>query len=229
MAKICIDPGHGGADSGGSGLGRKEKDDVLKISLKIRDLLKAQGIMVVMTRTADKGIAIADRCQLANKEQCDYYLSIHRDAFSDSAANGAGIYIYSAAGEATEKKAQSVYDAVIKASGFKARGLKKGAARYNDYGVNRDTNMSAALLELGFITNAGDNAVFDRKINALAKAIAMALCGIVGVKYTEKTTATDGAKVSYIVQAGVFSSKKNAEVHAVKLKAAGFDALVRQV
>ena len=235
MVKICIDPGHGGTDSGGTGQGRKEKDDVLKIALKIRDLLKAQGVTVVMTRTEDKYISIPDRCALANKEKCDYYLSVHRDAFNDSAANGASIYVYSAASEATVKKAQLVYDAVIGATGYKKRGLKKGAARYNDYGVNRDTDMSSALVELGFISNVADNAIFDKKNDALAKAVASALCTAVGVKYREKTetksdTGGDVKKMAfYAVQSGAFASKANAQSYADKLKTAGFDAIVKQI
>lgn len=188
MAKICIDPGHGGIDSGGSGLGRKEKVDVLNISLKIQSLLEAQGIIVVMTRTADKDITIANRTALANKEKCDYFLSIHRDAFNDSTANGSTIYIYSKASADTEKKAQNIYDAVIEASGWRRRGLKKGAVNYKDFGVNREAKMSSALLELGFITNKNDNTIFDSKVDSIALAIAKALCEVVGTVYKEVET-----------------------------------------
>lgn len=185
MAKICIDPGHGGSDSGGRGLGRKEKDDVLRMGLRLRDLLEAQGVNVVMTRTGDTNITIVNRASLANKAKCDYFLSIHRDAFNDATANGSNIYIYSKASAATESKAQIIYDAVIKASGFRRRGLKKGAANYTDFGVNKQTNMSAALLELGFITNIGDNALFDAAFDDIANAITKALCKVVGVSYKE--------------------------------------------
>ncbi len=228
MAKICIDPGHGGSDSGGSGLGRKEKADVLDIALRIKKLLEAQGVGVVMTRTTDKSVTIAQRTSLANKEKCDYFLSIHRDAFSDAAVNGASIYIYSGASAATEKKAKTVYDAVIKATGFRKRGLKKGAANYKDYGVNKNTTMSAALLELGFITNKGDNDIFNSKKDVLALEIAKALCSVVGVNYKIKTASSSDKdkKVIYVVQSGAFSEKKNAEAQAKKLKAAGFDAII---
>lgn len=231
MAKVCIDPGHGGTDSGGTGLGRKEKNDVLDISLRIKKLLEEQGVSVIMTRTSDKDITIANRCALANKEKCDYFLSVHRDAFNDASANGSSIYIYSKASAATEKKAQTVYEAVIKASGFRKRGLKKGAANYTDYGVNKNTVMSAALLELGFVTNKGDNDIFDSKKNAIALAAAKALCDITGVAYKEKTVSNAGGKdtkIMYTVQAGAFSEKKNAEAQAAKLKAAGFDAFIVQ-
>lgn len=232
MAKICIDPGYGGKDSGAVGFGRKEKDDVLSLSLKIKSLLETQGVTVIMTRSTDKDITIVNRTALANKEKCDYFLSLHRDAFSNDSANGSNIYIYSKASDATQKKAQAIYDEVIKASGFKRRGLIKGAANFNDYGVNRDTSMSACILELGFITNKNDNEIFDTKKDAIAKAIAKSLCSIVGVTYKEKTEAEkpdNSKKVKYTVQAGAFSEKKTAETLVRKLKSAGFDAFINEV
>lgn len=232
MAKICIDPGHGGKDSGALGFGRKEKDDVLKLALKIKDLLETQGVTVIMTRSTDKDITITNRTALANKEKCDYFLSLHRDAFSNESANGSNIYIYSKAPAATEKKAETIYNAVINATGFRKRGLIKGAANFNDYGVNRDTVMAASVLELGFITNKSDNAIFDSKNDAIAEAIAKALCSIVGIVYKEKAepkAPDNNKKVNYIVQAGAFSEKKNAEALVKKLKAAGFDAFISNV
>ncbi len=162
MAKVCIDPGHGGTDSGGTGLGRKEKNDVLDISLRIKKLLEEQGVSVIMTRTSDKDITIANRCALANKEKCDYFLSVHRDAFNDASANGSSIYIYSKASAATEKKAQTVYEAVIKASGFRKRGLKKGAANYTE-----DTKVM-------YTVQAG---AFSEKKNAEAQAAKLKAAG----------------------------------------------------
>jgi N-acetylmuramoyl-L-alanine amidase len=232
MANICIDPGHGGKDSGAVAYGRKEKDDVLSLALKIKELLIAQGVSVTMTRSTDKDITIANRTALANKEKCDYFLSLHRDAFSNDSANGSNIYIYSKASDATKKKAQTIYDAVIEASGFRKRGLIMGAANFNDYGVNRDTVMSASVLELGFITSKSDNAIFDSKNDAIAKAITKALCSIVGINYKEKTepkAPDNNKKVKYIVQAGAFSEKKNAEALVKKLKTAGFDAFINQI
>ena len=237
MAKICIDPGHGGKDPGGSGLGRKEKNDVLEISLKIRDLLTKQGVQVVMTRETDKDIGITARCDMANKAGCDYFLSVHRDAFSDSTANGASMYIYSKATDATKAKAEKIYNAVLEASGLRSRGVKKGAATYTDYGVNRQTSMPSGLLELGFITNADDNDKFTKHIDNIALAITQAICEICSVNYAkpaaeQKAPAAEQAEpvqtdVAYIVQAGAFADKSNADKLAAQLKTVGFDAIVK--
>lgn len=195
MAKICIDAGHGGSDPGAVAHGRKEKDDVLKLAKKIQVLLQDQGVKVVMTRTTDKDVLLSERTSLANKEKCDYFISLHRDAFSKESANGAGVWIYSRS-QNTEH-AKKIQKALLSA-GFSDRSVKRGAANYTDYAVNRDTAMPACLAEIGFITNKGDNAIFDGKIDTLALELTKALCEIVGVKYavvTSKPTVNTGVTV----------------------------------
>ncbi len=61
MAKVVIDAGHGGADSGAVGNGIIEKDLTLKISNYIYDRLKDLGIDVKMTRTTDETLTPTER------------------------------------------------------------------------------------------------------------------------------------------------------------------------
>ena len=169
--KVCLDCGHGGSDPGAVKGSRTEKADVLKIGLKVRDLLTAQGINVVLTRASDKKVEIDERCRIANAAKCDYFLSIHRNAATPDAA-GNEIWVHSQAVAHVVDKAQKILNAVCAVAG-KNRGVKKGAAgNYTDYGVNRDTDMPSALLELGFITSDTDNKYFDTHFDAYAKAIA---------------------------------------------------------
>ena len=182
--KVCLDCGHGGSDPGAVNGARTEKADVLRIGLKVRDLLAAQGINVVLTRTADKDVSINERCKIANGAKCDYFLSIHRNAASPDAA-GNEIWVHSQAVAHVVDKAQKILNAVCAVAG-KNRGVKKGAAgNYTDYGVNRDTDMPSALLELGFITSDTDNKSFDTHFDAYTKAIAKGICAALGVDYKE--------------------------------------------
>lgn len=182
--KVCLDFGHGGSDPGAANGKRTEKADVLRIGLKVRDLLTAQGVNVVLTRTADVDVSINDRCKIANAAKCDYFLSIHRNAASPD-ASGNEIWVHSKAVAHVADKAQKILNAVCAVAG-KNRGVKKGAAgNYTDYGVNRDTDMPSALLELGFITSAADNKSFDTNFDAYAKAIAKGICAALGVDYKE--------------------------------------------
>ena len=46
---VCLDPGHGGHDSGAEYEGRLEKDDNLELALAVEKELKARGVKVCMT------------------------------------------------------------------------------------------------------------------------------------------------------------------------------------
>lgn len=178
--KICIDAGHGGEDNGAVYCGRKEKDDTLTLAKKLQTQLQDQGIEVIMTRTVDKAVVLKDRITLANKEKCDYFISLHRDKHTNINASGAGVWIYSKSQDTEHaKKIQKT----LLSCGFSDKGIKRGAENYTDYAVNKDTDMLACLAEMGFITNNNDNAIFDEKIEDIASEIAKTLCSIVGVTY----------------------------------------------
>ena len=80
---VCIDPGHGDYDPGtvNSDQTRLEKDDDLRISLKIRDCLEKQGVNVVMTRSDDTFVELEDRTKIANNAKCDFFVCMHRNAY----------------------------------------------------------------------------------------------------------------------------------------------------
>ena len=81
MAKWLIDPGHGGVDSGASYKGRRECDDVLKLSLRVGELLKNNNENVYYTRSIDTTISLAERSNKENNGNYDYFISIHRNAY----------------------------------------------------------------------------------------------------------------------------------------------------
>lgn len=185
MAKrIYIDAGHGGKDPGAVNGNRKEKDDVLKLSNRIRALLIEQGVKVSAARTTDTYLTVNERVKRANASKADYFVSLHRNSFSSAGAKGAEVWVYSKTSADTIKKAQRIQDELVKV-GFADRKVKKGAPSYTDFGVNKNTVMPACLVEVGFISNEGDNALFDSKFDALAVGMAKALCANVGVTYKE--------------------------------------------
>ena len=198
MSKIiCLDPGHGGSDPGATKGTRKESNDALKMCQKIKTLLTAQGVKVIMTRESNKDISINDRCNIANKNNADYFLSIHRNSATAS-AKGYEIWVHSQASDSTQTKAKKILDNVVTADGRKSinRGVKKGAPNYSNFGINRLSNAPSALFEMGFISNTEDNKYFDNKFNQLAEAIAKALCSIVGVTYKATSTTTSNTTTS---------------------------------
>lgn len=103
---IVIDPGHGGIDSGTSGYSAfVEKTIVLETALALRDRLeKAGGYRVVLTRSTDTFIPLADRVRIARTNRADLFISIHADALArgDGRARGASVYTLSETASDTE-------------------------------------------------------------------------------------------------------------------------------
>jgi N-acetylmuramoyl-L-alanine amidase len=106
IRRIVVDPGHGGHDPGAKGAnGIQEKDVVLAIGLKLRDLLKEElGLDVVMTRSTDVFIPLEERTAIANKVNADLFVSVHANAAPNRNASGIETYYLNLA--KTEKAAQ---------------------------------------------------------------------------------------------------------------------------
>jgi N-acetylmuramoyl-L-alanine amidase len=106
VRRIVVDPGHGGHDPGAVGpSGLQEKDVVLAIGLKLRELLREElGLDVVMTRSTDVFIPLEERTAIANKVNADLFLSVHATAAANRNASGIETYYLNLA--KTEKAAQ---------------------------------------------------------------------------------------------------------------------------
>ncbi|WP_026700739.1 N-acetylmuramoyl-L-alanine amidase family protein [Salibacterium aidingense] len=152
--KVVIDPGHGGRDVGATGAsGRYEKSFTLSLSKKVEKLLEEEPqIEVFMTRSEDRFISqeSRERPKYANKINADVFISIHGNTFSDPNVSGTETYYYH---QSSRPFAQNIQKHVVEAAGFRDRGIKK-----KDLFVARDTKMPAAVLEVGYLTNAEEEA-----------------------------------------------------------------------
>lgn len=186
MVKIFIDPGHGGASIGASYKGRLEQDDCLRLALAVRDILFTQkGVEVMLSREDDSDPDLFKRCERANGWGADCFISIHRNAFTPEGATGVEAWVYSGVETdgVTFNMAKNIVDSVSAVTGYRNRGVKKGAPAYRDYAVNRYTNMHSCLLEAGFIDNTRDNTVFDTMFSEIALSIARAVMENLGLTF----------------------------------------------
>ena len=93
VARVVIDPGHGGHDPGAQGNGVVEAELVLDVALRVEKLLKEQpGVEVVLTRRTDEFIPLQERTAIANREGADLFLSIHANASRRPIARGIETY-----------------------------------------------------------------------------------------------------------------------------------------
>jgi N-acetylmuramoyl-L-alanine amidase len=92
VARIVIDPGHGGHDPGAKARGIEEADLVLDVALRVEALLKDAGVEVIMTRRTNTFVALEERTAIANRAGADLFLSIHSNASASDSARGVETY-----------------------------------------------------------------------------------------------------------------------------------------
>ena len=148
---IVIDPGHGGYDPGAtSGEGAPEKTLALQTAQRVSQKLSNAGANVIMTRSNDTYISLAERVQAAERQGADAFISVHYDSATNSSANGFTTYYYH---DYQSPLAQNVHRSLDEKLSLADRGTRQG-----DYYVIRENSQSAILLELGFLSNPEERA-----------------------------------------------------------------------
>ena len=113
---IVIDPGHGGIDNGTQAGGESEKSLVLGFGLALRERLEKSGkYRVVMTRTDDTFIPLADRVRIARNQSAALFVSIHADALPRREGDARGATIYTLSDRASDAEAERLAEAENKA------------------------------------------------------------------------------------------------------------------
>ena len=113
---IVIDPGHGGPDNGTQSGGESEKNLVLGFALTLRDRIEKSGkYRVVMTRTDDTFIPLADRVRIARNQSAALFVSIHADALPRREGDAQGATIYTLSDRASDAEAERLAEAENKA------------------------------------------------------------------------------------------------------------------
>ncbi|MFZ2539809.1 MAG: N-acetylmuramoyl-L-alanine amidase [Oscillospiraceae bacterium] len=124
-------------------------------------------------------MSLQARTDFANKVKADCFISCHRNSYILSIAYGAENWVYKNTNSATLSYASDILNEIVKVGVQANRGVKKG-----NFHVCRETNMMACLLELGFIKNAKDNALYDSKFNMYVEAVTKGICKGNGLTYT---------------------------------------------
>lgn len=148
---IVLDAGHGGKDVGATGqTGIHEKDLTLQTVLNIQqELAQKTGANIVLTRDKDEFLTLADRVEIAEKNEADLFISIHFDAFTTNDVSGITTYYNK---PADRELATLIHDEIFDQNiNTRDRGVAQG-----DYRVLRDNQSPSLLLELGYISNRED-------------------------------------------------------------------------
>ena len=197
---VVLDPGHGGSNTGTRSVadGRDEKTFTLDWARRLAPLLEANGWRVLLTRTNDVEVSLAERVALAEQHGADLFLSLH---FNSSGGNGreaagletfcltpagmtssltrgdnddpAQVFPNNAFDEQNVMYAVRLHAALLKLNGYVDRGVRR--ARFLT--VLQGQHRPAVLIEGGFLSNpaearrVGDPAFRQRLAEAVAGAL----------------------------------------------------------
>ena len=152
---IAIDAGHGGRDPGAVADDVQEKDINLEIVNILRELIDEQPDMqAFQVRTLDMFIELEDRIARAEEAGADLYLTVHVNSYSDGGPEGVETIVDSTreAGDDSWILAELIQDGVVNATGARDRGTRSQESYL------QRTEMPAAYIETGFITNDAERA-----------------------------------------------------------------------
>lgn len=163
-----IDAGHGGNDHGCETSTAMEKNINLAVAQRVRDLVKENipNVKVVMTRDADKYIALDKRCEIANNAGAELFLSIHVNAAPEVNTIAGTETFYGPQGGTDDRSLERLRKNNIQKSellawmmqkyyGVAGRPISRGVKRERYY-VILYTKMPAILTEIGFITTPSE-------------------------------------------------------------------------
>ena len=185
---VFIDCGHGGADKGASGRYSVEKAITLRIGLRVAAILRASGFQVRLSRARDAAISLGARAAAANRAGSDVFISIHVNSAGDRTVSGIETFCMTPSGAPSSSDSKAVYrryagnanDAnnlvlayrIQKALLGRTRAVDRGVKRAR-FAVLRDIKMPGVLVEVGFISNSGDERLLNTPayVEKLARGI----------------------------------------------------------
>lgn len=239
---ICLDPGHGGNDSGAIGVNNVyEKNLTLKIAQYCKQELEKYNCHVVMTRTGDTNPSLEDRANFAKSQGAQYLISIHLNSAAGGGAVGAEVYYPNTHWRpdisANGKNVAQAIQSQLVSLGLYNRGIKfrtidtniyPDPFRYDDssvadyYGIIRNAKyngLTGMIIEHCFINNVSDYNNYlnsDAKLQKLGVADANGIVSALGLtKASENSVVTSSPSISYqthVQDYGWQSWKLNGEV-----------------
>ncbi len=104
---VVLDPGHGGIDTGTRApSGELEKDIVLDFAKRLRGRIEKSGkYRVLMTRTDDTFVTLADRVRMARHAGAALFVSIHADSLPRREGDAQGASVYTLSETASDSEA----------------------------------------------------------------------------------------------------------------------------
>ena len=162
---VVIDAGHGGFDAGKVGIdGTLEKDINLLIAKKLKILLEAADINVIMVRTEDIGLYdetssnkkrqdMNARSLLMNDSNADCVVSIHQNSYPEESIDGAQVFYYTNSMEGQNLAALIQKSLIVAVDPTNHRTEKSN----NSYYLLKNVKSPIVIVECGFLSNRAES------------------------------------------------------------------------
>lgn len=148
---VILDPGHGAHDRGAAIGYVYEKHLALDTARRVEQLLKKEGLKVIMSRSRDVFIPLQDRSALGNSKGNAIFVSIHYNYNRGGSGSGAETYYHFSSSYMLAAYIQAY---LVQRSGMTNRGVKSA----NFHVIRATTKNPAVLVECGFVSNASERA-----------------------------------------------------------------------
>ncbi len=198
MLKLAIGAGHG-INTPGKRV-PKELDDNQTREWVLNDrvvrftiaFLKHYNVDILRTDdpTGKVDVDLRTRANKANNWKADLYLSIHHNAgINLGQGGGTVVFRYPNSTKTSKALTKSLYDEVVKQTGLK--GNRANPVSENNFQILRQTNMTALLLENGFMDSRTDYPIIITEEHARKTAIGIVNFLIKNYKIKKNNNSTD--------------------------------------
>lgn len=144
---VILDPGHGAHDRGAAIGYVFEKHLALDTARRVEQLLRAQGIKVIMTRSRDVFIPLPDRAAAGNRYRNSIFVSLHYNYSRGGGGSGVEAYYHYSSSYSLAAYIQAY---LVQRTRMSNRGVKRAS-----FHVIRNTVRNpAVLIECGFVSNS---------------------------------------------------------------------------
>lgn len=158
VATVCIDPGHGGYDSGAIGNdGTYEKDIALEVSLRIGSMISKMdpSIQIIYTRQSDviswpENESEDLKARVDISQRADFYISIHCNSNESTDMSGYCFYIKETDTQ-SRRICQSISDHLKKFHYSSNNGIE--STNVQSLYVVDQLDIPSILFEIGYISN----------------------------------------------------------------------------
>lgn len=159
---IVIDAGHGGSDPGKVGINQAEEKDLnLAIALRLKRLLEAEDIEVVLTREDENGLYsegsnnkkvedMRKRCEIITEAMPVFTVSIHQNSYPEEYVKGAQVFYYGASQEGKELADILQASLIERLDPENHRAAKANESYY----LLKRTPTPTVIVECGFLSNS---------------------------------------------------------------------------